>query len=107
MRFYSSAKSASHMKLRFTIRDLLWLTLMVALCAAWWIDRRHLVASHDKYKQNLQNLTGSFYLNNLIGNPAEATGEGWGDEQVERAYQEHLKEEERERSQPMFGGGAK
>jgi len=28
------------MKLRFTIRDLLWLTLVVALCMAWWIDHR-------------------------------------------------------------------
>jgi hypothetical protein len=24
---------------RFTIRDLLWLTLVVALIAGWWIDR--------------------------------------------------------------------
>jgi len=28
------------MHLRFTIRDLLWLTLVVALCAARWIDGR-------------------------------------------------------------------
>lgn len=28
------------MKLRFSIRDLLWLTLLVALCLAWWIDSR-------------------------------------------------------------------
>lgn len=26
------------MKLRFSIRDLLWLTLVLAICAAWWID---------------------------------------------------------------------
>jgi hypothetical protein len=26
------------MRLRFTIRDLLWLTLVVALGAGWWID---------------------------------------------------------------------
>ena len=26
------------MPLRFTIRDLLWLTLMVAILAAWWVD---------------------------------------------------------------------
>jgi hypothetical protein len=28
------------MKLRFTIRDLLWLTLVVALATGWWIDSR-------------------------------------------------------------------
>ena len=28
------------MRLRFTIRDLLWLTLVVALVVGWWIDRR-------------------------------------------------------------------
>jgi hypothetical protein len=28
------------MRFRFTIRDLLWLTLVVALCAAWWIEGR-------------------------------------------------------------------
>jgi len=28
------------MKLRFTIRDLLWLTLVAALIVGWWVDRR-------------------------------------------------------------------
>jgi hypothetical protein len=28
------------MKLRFTIRDLLWLTLVVALAVGWYVDRR-------------------------------------------------------------------
>ena len=26
--------------LRFTIRDLLWLTLLAAVLVAWWVDRR-------------------------------------------------------------------
>jgi len=26
------------MRLRFTIRDLLWLTLVVALAVGWWLD---------------------------------------------------------------------
>ena len=30
--------------LRFTIRDLLWLTALVALAAGWWVDHRHQVA---------------------------------------------------------------
>jgi hypothetical protein len=28
--------------MRFTIRDLLWLTVVVALAAAWWMDRSRL-----------------------------------------------------------------
>ena len=28
------------MPLRFTIRDLLWLTLVAALAVGWWIDHR-------------------------------------------------------------------
>jgi len=29
---------------RFSIRDVLWLTVVVALVAGWWIDRRQLRA---------------------------------------------------------------
>jgi hypothetical protein len=34
----------SPMKLRFSIRDLAWLTLVVALLMVWWIDHRNLAA---------------------------------------------------------------
>ncbi len=30
--------------LRFTIRDLLWLTVVVALGVAWWVDRGRMAA---------------------------------------------------------------
>ena len=30
------------MRLRFTIRDLLWLTAVVAVCIAWWLNNRSL-----------------------------------------------------------------
>ena len=30
------------MRLRFTIRDLLWLTALVAMALAWWLDHRQL-----------------------------------------------------------------
>jgi hypothetical protein len=30
------------MRLRFTIRDLLWLTLVVALAVGWWLDHHQL-----------------------------------------------------------------
>jgi len=32
--------------MRFTIRDLLWLTVVVALGVAWWVDRRVLIEAH-------------------------------------------------------------
>lgn len=34
------------MKLRFSIRDLLWLTLVLALVVGWWIDREHNRKTH-------------------------------------------------------------
>ena len=30
------------MQFRFTIRDLLWLTVVAALAVGWWLDHRHL-----------------------------------------------------------------
>jgi len=36
----ASAQSDNPMPLRFTIRDLLWLTLVVAMAAGWWIDHK-------------------------------------------------------------------
>jgi len=44
------------MRLRFTIRDLLWLTLVVALALGWWIERRNLIASYERDIQNLKRL---------------------------------------------------
>jgi hypothetical protein len=44
------------MKLRFTIRDLLWLTAVVALAVGWWVDRRNVasnLAARDKYAAEL------------------------------------------------------
>jgi len=36
-------KSAQRLApMRFTIRDLLWLTLLAAVLVAWWVDRRAL-----------------------------------------------------------------
>jgi len=35
------------MPLRFSIRDLLWLTLVVALCLGWWID-------HHRFRRFLE-----------------------------------------------------
>ncbi len=39
---------------RFTIRDVLWLTVAVAVCAAWWIDRSRLIDEAAKQKMDMQ-----------------------------------------------------
>ena len=38
------------MRFRFTIRDLLWLTLVVAVLIAWWLDRSELSKLTFPYK---------------------------------------------------------
>ena len=39
---------------RFTIRDLLWLMVVVALVVGWWVDRRDLNATVSKLKSDSQ-----------------------------------------------------
>ena len=34
--------------MRFTIRDVLWLTVVFALALGWWIDRTRQVARYDR-----------------------------------------------------------
>lgn len=37
-------------RLRFTIRDLLWMVCLAAVCVAWWIDRSQICnRSHVTY----------------------------------------------------------
>jgi hypothetical protein len=36
--------------MRFTIRDLLWLTVVVALGVAWWVDRRSVFIQKERFK---------------------------------------------------------
>jgi|KBSMisStaDraftv2_1062788.scaffolds.fasta_scaffold2896886_2 hypothetical protein len=47
--------------MRFFIRDLLWLTVVVALAAAWWLDHRQQRAENVKINQYLE-----FYERDLI-----------------------------------------
>jgi hypothetical protein len=39
------------MRFRFTIRDLLWLTVVVALAVAWWVDHHDLIKYKDVYSE--------------------------------------------------------
>ena len=36
---------------RFTIRDVLWLTLVIALVLGWWTDRSRLSRRHSREKE--------------------------------------------------------
>ena len=39
------------MRFRFTIRDLLWLTALVAMGVAWWLDHRRLTKQYEDYQR--------------------------------------------------------
>jgi uncharacterized membrane-anchored protein YhcB (DUF1043 family) len=43
------------MRLRFSIRDLLWLTLVAALCVAWLLDHRQLKGNADELRTTLSD----------------------------------------------------
>lgn len=36
--------------MRFSIRDLLWLTLLAAFAVVWWIDRSQLAAENERLR---------------------------------------------------------
>jgi hypothetical protein len=48
-----------HIRLRFTIRDLLWLTLVVGLIVGWWLDHRSIANRLDGLEMEVRRL-GTF-----------------------------------------------
>jgi len=44
------------MPLRFSIRDLLWLTLVVALVVGWWLDHSHIKDKLDSAEDQVKNM---------------------------------------------------
>jgi len=71
------------MPLRFTIRDLLLATLIVALIAGWWFDHRRLTAWHRDYQFKLWRLQDDGML-------GAGVKPDWSDDSVERMYRENL-----------------
>ena len=51
------------MRLRFTIRDLLWLTVVVALAVGWWLERH----SSDSWRSMRSKDGGVEILNHNTG----------------------------------------
>jgi hypothetical protein len=41
---------------RFSIRDVLWLTVLAAVLAAWFVDRRNYLAKLDEARHDLRTL---------------------------------------------------
>jgi hypothetical protein len=39
---------------RFTIRDVLWLTVVSAMAVSWWVDHRRLIAVAARLKTDAQ-----------------------------------------------------
>lgn len=46
--------------LRFSIRDVLWLTVVVALAVGWWVDRGRLWRESDHNRQTVEKLKDVF-----------------------------------------------
>lgn len=46
---------------RFSIRDLLWLTLVVGLAVGWWVDRGRVVASAADARHNYRFVQGALH----------------------------------------------
>jgi hypothetical protein len=45
--------------LRFTIRDVLWLTVVVAMAVAWWMD-------HDRLEQKAAKLKADLFMQRAV-----------------------------------------
>ena len=45
---------------RFSIRDVLWLTVVVGIALGWWIERSRLRAERDEFERKALELEGNF-----------------------------------------------
>lgn len=57
---------------RFSIRDLLWLTVVVALGVTWWLDRSSLVARVDELENRSHFETVLAEFDRLMNSQAPA-----------------------------------
>ena len=51
---------------RFTIRDLLWLTVVVALGAAWWMDRARVATDRTRLDAEVNRLRSEIVAERLL-----------------------------------------
>jgi hypothetical protein len=50
--------------MRFTIRDLLWLTLLAAVAVAWWVERSRLLNEIESLRKTR---FGSYWIDDQTG----------------------------------------
>lgn len=51
--------------LRFSIRELLLVTLLVAIGFAWWVDHRQLAKDRDRHKRRVELIVRVLYFKNI------------------------------------------
>ena len=57
------------MRFRFTIRDLLWLTVVAAVALAWWLDHRRLTEPYDPFLGRIGEPVSGGCLDNIQAIP--------------------------------------
>jgi len=48
---------------RFTIRDVLWLTVVVALAVGWWVDRSQVASAKRAFENDARSMSRFFDAN--------------------------------------------
>jgi hypothetical protein len=66
------------MKLRFTIRDLLWLTLVVAMGLGWWLDHRQAQRNNLIWWRIEQRNGRTVISDDDTGKPIRELNDGFG-----------------------------
>jgi hypothetical protein len=73
----------------FSIRDLLWLMVVVGLGLAWWIDRRGIQRDRDVWKyhaEGAKELSSYYHVNEIEINSKEMIGKKPNGETYDRTW---------------------
>jgi len=63
--------------MKFTIRDILWLTILVAVSVAWWLDHRTSLRMQEQLRQQAEQLQYQSHIElaqRLLAETEVATG---------------------------------
>jgi len=91
------------MRVRFSIRDIMLVTALVAIAACWWLDHHRLMAKHLNYQARLSELADG---GRIDGMTAGAERIDWSDDGVDRIYAAYKKDEAEEALHPAMSGGS-
>jgi hypothetical protein len=85
------------MRIRFSIREALLATTIIALGVAWWLDRGRLVAAHANYQDELGQLTPPQLFQSLRART-------WSDDAIHAQYEsgKQLREEQQRRQEEQM-----